>query len=108
MTVLLPPKIEAFFAASNAAAPEGVAAVFTPEGEVHDEHAVHRGREAIAAWAHSSQTRYRMQSEPLTLHSEGANHRVIAQVTGDFPGSPLTLTYRFQMADDGVQSLEIG
>jgi hypothetical protein len=108
MAVLLPPKIEAFFAASNAAKPEGVAAAFSPQGEVHDEHAVHRGRDAIAAWAHGSQTRYRMQSEPLTLSSDGPGHRVTARVAGDFPGSPLTLTYQFILADDGVQSLEIG
>lgn len=108
MTLPLPPKIEAYFAASNAAEPDAVAAVFSSDGEVRDEHAIHRGREAIAAWARSSQARYRMQSQPLAIDSLGAVHSVAVRVVGDFPGSPLVLTHRFTLADDGVQALEIG
>lgn len=108
MTVLLPPKIEAYFTASNAAAPDDLAAAFSHEGAVHDEGETHRGRPAIAAWAHRNQERYKMQSDPLTMSGEADAQIVTAMVTGEFPGSPLELSFRFTLGDDGIRTLEIG
>ncbi|MEH6665622.1 MAG: nuclear transport factor 2 family protein [Brevundimonas sp.] len=108
MTVQLASPIAAYFRASNAGAPEDVAAVFAPDGEVRDERQTHRGRDAIAAWARDAIGRYRMQSEPLGSTGAQAAHTVTARVTGDFPGSPLTFTYRFTLAGDAVKALEIG
>lgn len=108
MTVQLSSPIAAYFKASNAASPEAVAAVFAPDGEVRDERQTHRGREAIAAWAQDTIGRYRMQSEPLESAGAEAEHTVKARVTGDFPGSPLTFTYRFTLTDDAIKALEIG
>ncbi|MEH6665692.1 MAG: nuclear transport factor 2 family protein [Brevundimonas sp.] len=107
MTVQLPGPIAAYFSASNAANADAVAAVFAPESEVRDEGGTHRGRAAIAAWAGDTIGRYRMQAEPLTLDDAGERHTVTARVSGTFPGSPLVFTYRFDVASDAVQALEI-
>lgn len=108
MTILLPPKIEAYFNASNAERADDLAATFAADGEVRDEGETHRGRSAIAAWALGNQKRYRMQSEPLTVTDARQAQVVTAMVTGDFPGSPLELTFSFSLGDDGIRALEIG
>lgn len=108
MTPPLPEKIAAYFAASNAAEPLALAGLFSDDGEVRDEKETHRGREAIAEWARSTQRQYRMQSTPTTIEQVADDHVVAAMVAGDFPGSPLQLTYRFRLSADGVRRLEIG
>ena len=108
MTVQLSSPIAAYFKASNDASPEAVAAAFAPGGEVRDERETHRGREAITAWARDTIERYRMRSEPLETTRTENGHTVKARVTGDFPGSPLTFTYRFTLTGDAIKALEIG
>lgn len=107
MTVQLSSPIAAYFKASNAASPEAVSAAFAPDGEVRDEREIYRGREAIEAWARAAIGRYRMQSEPLESTGADNGQTVKARVSGDFPGSPLTFTYRFTLTDDAIKALEI-
>jgi hypothetical protein len=105
---LLPQSVAAYFAGSNAHAPEAVAGAFVPDGIVRDEGHVHEGREAIAAWAKAAAARYRMEIAPLALSEAGGEAAVRASVAGDFPGSPIALTFRFVLAETGIRSLEIG
>ncbi len=43
------------------------------------------------------------------MFTDGAYaHEVRAKVTGQFPGSPITLTFAFRMKDDRIAALEIG
>ena len=47
--------------------------------------------------------------EPLESRTEAGRTVVVARVAGSFPGSPLNLTYRFGLAEDGlIGALEIG
>jgi len=108
MAVSLPAPIAAYFNGSNARAPQAVAAAFAVDGQVHDEGQLHQGREAIAAWKRAALDKYQMQMVPLKVEQSRQAVVVTASVAGDFPGSPLQLTYRFGLADDGIKSLRIG
>lgn len=108
MAVSLPRMVDAYFTGSNAHAPEVVASAFAADGLVHDEGEVHRGRDAIAGWARATIDKYHMHMVPLSLSEADEAVVVKAAVSGDFPGSPIELSYRFDLADDGIRSLEIG
>ena len=107
MTVSLPESIADYFEASNSGRPEAVAKVFAADGVVRDEGGVHRGREAIAAWARATMDKYSMRITPLTASGTGVVV-VKASVAGTFPGSPLELTFRFDLGEDGIRALAIG
>lgn len=102
-----PAPIRAYFEAVEGGRTDDIAAAFAPDGEVRDERQVHRGREAITAWAADALQRYKMRNAVLTERQDGAEHIVVARVTGTFPGSPLDFTYRFTLGAQGIQALEI-
>lgn len=107
MTLALPKPILAYFAADR----EGGAAAarcFTPDGVVRDESREHVGREAIRRWKDEASAKYNYTSEPLAFREEAGRIIVTARVVGDFPGSPIELTYRFRLAGDAIAVLEIG
>jgi ketosteroid isomerase-like protein len=108
MALNLSQSLEDYFAAANTDDADRVAACFTADALVHDEgHDIH-GREAIRAWAAESRRKYRFHAEVLTA-DEGAGETVVtAHLTGDFPGAPVDLTYRFKLADGKIAALEIG
>jgi SnoaL-like domain len=104
--VALPAPIAAYFTA-DAADAGGVARWFTENGVVIDERREHQGRDAVARWKTEATAKYHYTSEPLTVDVSGAYVTVITRVTGDFPGSPIELRYRFTLEGDKIASLEI-
>jgi ketosteroid isomerase-like protein len=102
----LPAPIAAYFAA-DAADVNAVARCFIENAVVIDEHREHRGRHAIARWKAEATARYHYTSEPLTLDLSGADAVVVARVTGDFPGSPVELRFRFALEGERIAKLEI-
>jgi hypothetical protein len=102
----LPAPIAAYFAA-DAADVDAVARCFIKNAVVVDEHRKHRGRHAIARWKAEATAKYHYTSEPLTVDRSGPDTVVVARVTGDFPGSPVELRYRFALEGDRIARLEI-
>jgi hypothetical protein len=102
----LPAPIAAYFAADVVDA-NVVARCFTETAVVIDEHREHQGRRAIARWKTEATAKYHYTSEPLAVHVSVADVIVIARVTGDFPGSPVELRYRFALEGDKIARLEI-
>ena len=102
----LPAPIAAYFT-TDAADAGGVARCFTENGVVIDERREHQGRQAIARWKAEATSKYHYTSEPLTVDVSGAYVTVITRVTGEFPGSPIELRYRFTLEGDKIASLEI-
>lgn len=96
--------IRAYFEA-NATTP---LAAFVPDAVVADEGRRHVGHAAIDAWWRDTKAKYRAVAEPLEVKAEGDAHEVRARVTGQFPGSPITLTFAFRMKDDRIAALQIG
>lgn len=100
----LHPSIRAYFDA-DATTPLHA---FAPDAVVADEGHRHVGHAAIDAWWRAAQATYQAVAEPLDMKEKGDAHEVRARVTGQFPGSPITLTFAFRMEDDRIATLEIG
>jgi ketosteroid isomerase-like protein len=105
----LPAPIAAYFAAdaTDATDATGVASCFTENGLVVDEHHEHHGRHAIARWKIEATAKYHYTSEPLLVDVSAPDVTVFARITGEFPGSPIDLRYRFTLEGDKIARLEI-
>jgi len=107
MSISLPPPIAAYFAA-DAADGNAVAACFTPEGVVRDEGRTHEGRAAISRWRADVGAKFAYVVAPLAVAQDGDRVVVTGRLTGDFPGSPVELTYAFTLEGSLIARLEIG
>jgi len=104
--LILPDPIAAYFNADTRGA-EAVARCFTPQAVVTDEGHTHAGLEAIKAWKAAAAAKYSYTSEPFSLEQKDGCHVVTSRVTGNFPGSPIDLRYRFRLERGLIASLEI-
>ena len=102
----LPAPVAAYFAADRTGA-EAVAQCFTDDAVVIDERLEHRGRAAIARWKAEASAKFRYATSPLAVQLSGDEATVTGRVTGDFPGSPVDLRYRFTLEGDRIARLEI-
>lgn len=107
MNLDLPDPIARYFGADERSDPASVAACFTPDGTVIDEGNTYAGREAIRQWLASASTQYDYTVEPLALMDEPGRIVVTSRLTGNFPGSPVNLRYRFTLEGDLIAALEI-
>jgi hypothetical protein len=85
----------------------GVAQCFTDGAVVIDERQEYRGRTAIARWKAEASAKFRYTVDRLGAHVSGDQTTVTGRVTGDFPGSPVDLQYRFTLEGDKIARLEI-
>ena len=102
----LPAPVAAYFAADTTGA-EAVAQCFTDGAVVIDDRQEYRGRTAIARWKAETSAKFRYTTEPLAVLVSGKEVTVTGRVTGDFPGSPVGLRYRFTLEGDKIARLEI-
>jgi len=108
MTVQLPAALAEYFAAANADDADRVAACFAEDAVVRDEAREMRGRAAIRAWAAEVRRQYHFHAAALAVEEAGERTIVTAHLTGDFPGNPVDLRYRFKFAGSQITELEIG
>jgi ketosteroid isomerase-like protein len=104
----LPSPITGYFSAANSDDAARVASYFSDDAIVRDERQTIRGAHAVRAWAEETRRKYRYHAEVVA--SEEATDRTIvtAHVTGDFPGSPIDLRYRFKLVGPKIAELDIG
>jgi hypothetical protein len=108
MKAVLPDILDRYFAAQNAHDIEAMVACFAPDAVVRDEGKDIIGAQAIRAWKIETGAKYRITAEPLESRPEAGETIVIVKVSGTFPGSPTTLTYRFGLSAEGrVKALEV-
>ena len=98
----LHPSIQTYFDANSATPLEA----FAPDAIVADEGHRHVGHAAIDTWWRDVNAKYQAVAEPLEVNTKDDAHQVRAKVTGKFPGSPITLTFAFQMKDDRIAALD--
>ena len=101
-----PSPIATYFAADTADA-DTVARCFHEDAVVIDEQRTHRGHAAIARWKADATEKYHYTSEPVSQETSGRETVVTARVSGEFPGSPAMLRYRFTLGDGAIARLEI-
>lgn len=108
MTEDLPPPVAAYAAANARLDADGMLAAFAWDAVVQDEGARHEGREAIRAWIQTATIGAQAIFTPKTWREDGETVVVEGPVEGDFPGSPIRLTFRFALTGGLIRRLEIG
>ena len=104
----LPIVLQRYYYAENAHDIEAMVACFAPDALVRDEGRDIRGTEAVRAWKKETSAKYHISVEPLECSVEAGHAVVVVKVSGNFPGSPANLTYRFDLTADGrISALEV-
>lgn len=78
---------------------------FTETAVVHDEGKTHNGKAAIRTWIEKANATYQVTMKPIE-YSE-ADQTLKAEISGNFPGSPIVLIYQFEIVNQQIQSLKI-
>lgn len=107
MKINLPSQIQHFIDASNTGDPTKVLKDFTEESTVVDENKTLKGLKAIQDWMIQSKLKYNHTSKPLEIKQDKDEMIMRAEITGNFTGSPVTLSYYFKIVDDHIASLKI-
>ncbi|MDH0621839.1 nuclear transport factor 2 family protein [Pseudomonas chengduensis] len=104
-TLTLPEPIAAYFAAEHN--PEALAQCFTAQAVMNDVGHTYSGIDAIKAFMAEASAKYNATSVPFAMEREDGFQLVRATVTGNFPGSPTVLSYRFRLERGLIASLEV-
>lgn len=107
MSAKLPETVQAYVEAYNARNREAAVACFSENALVHDEGKEHRGHRAIGEWIGETLEKYRPLLTPGKF--EGGDRKPVLAVTvsGSFPGSPITLAFRFTIESGRIAELNI-
>ncbi|WP_322515144.1 nuclear transport factor 2 family protein [Rhodopseudomonas palustris] len=106
MQLDLPPPIAAYLAAHGRRS-DGIADLFVQDAVVKDEGHSYLGVAAISRWLTESSAKYDFTVQPIAGETADGATIVTCRVTGNFPGSPVDLRYRFRVDGDKIASLEI-
>jgi hypothetical protein len=107
MSSPLPKAIASYIEAYNSRDEKAVLGCFSDDALVHDEGKDHRGRKAIGAWLHETIEKYQPLLTPGPAKGGDAETVVSVTVSGNFPGSPVTLAFHFMMDQDRISELKV-
>jgi hypothetical protein len=107
MSIQLPPPIALYVQLENAGDPATLSACFAPNAIVRDEGRTYEGLAAITAWKAETKKKYHHTVTPLDVAQQHSKTVLTATLTGDFPGSPATVTFEFVLEAGKILSLEI-
>jgi hypothetical protein len=107
MSINLPPIIQKYIDASNAHDVKSILPCFNDDAIVRDENETHRGKVDIERWLVTTIEKYKFQFKPLSSQEHPNETVASVQVSGTFPGSPISLDYHFTMVNDKIASLTI-
>jgi hypothetical protein len=105
--VKLPSPIQHYIDASIAHDVKSIVECFDDDAVVRDENATHRGKIDIGHWITTTIDKYKFQFKPLSLQQRDNESVVSIEVSGTFPGSPISLDYHFTIANDKIASLTV-
>ena len=80
---------------------------FSEIAVVFDEGKTHNGRKEIERWIADSNERYKATIKPVGFEEKENESLLKAETSGNFPGSPIVLTYHMKIADELIQSLKV-
>jgi hypothetical protein len=107
MSIKLPAPFESYFASENAHDTSAIEECFAPSATVRDEGRTIKGIAAIKAWRAETGEKYHHSVEPLAVATRDGKVVVTGKVSGDFPGSPVTLDHIFELERGKIVSMEI-
>ena len=102
-----PPIIQKYIDASNAHDVKSILACFADNAIVRDESKTMSGKIDIERWLVTTIEKYKFQFKPLSSQEHPNETVVSVEVSGTFPGSPVSLDYHFAIAGDKIASLMI-
>jgi hypothetical protein len=108
MPIRLPDPIARYVQIANSGAAEAAAECFAPDATVRDEGQTHEGVAAIRDWMAATKQKYGHTIAPLELEQRDDGSVLKARLTGNFPGSPITVNFSFRLAGGRIRALEIG
>ena len=107
MSLLLPPSIALYVKLENAGDTATLSACFAPNAMVRDEGRTYEGPAAITAWKAETKQKYHHTIPPLTVAHQHGKTVLTATLTGDFPGSPVTVNFDDVLEAGKILSLEM-
>jgi hypothetical protein len=102
----LPEPVAAYFSADRLDA-DAVAQCFDAHAVVKDEGKTYSGLPEIKRWKAETSAKFTYRIEPLALERQDGITVVTSRLTGNFPGSPVTLRFAFRLQHGKISSLEI-
>jgi hypothetical protein len=105
MSFQLPEPIADYLATEDSSDTDVLARCFAEDAVVHDEGRSIEVVSAIKAWKREAQAKYQYSVQVLAVSEDGDSVNVPVRLTGNFPGSPLDVEYRFN--NGKIASLEI-
>ena len=107
MKTELPAVVQMYVESTNRHEVAAILSCFSEGAIVRDEAREYRGREAIEGWIETTIEKYKFQTKPLSASSAGIETVVEMEISGTFPGSPITLDYCFTIPEGRISSLTI-
>jgi hypothetical protein len=107
MSIHLPPAIDLYVKAENSGDVELLSECFAVNASVRDEGRTYVGLAAIKAWKAETKKKYSHTVAPLEVADGDGKTVLKAELTGNFPGSPVTLEFSFVLEGGKIVSLEI-
>ena len=107
MSAALPRTIQNYIDASNAHDVPSILVCFADDATVRDENTTHRGKIDIERWTTETIDKYKFQFKPLSAEERDNETIVAVQISGTFPGSPISLDYHFTITNEKITSLII-
>jgi len=74
---------------------------------VLDEGKTHNGRKEIEQWLSDANERYKATMKPVSFEDNEMQSILKAEISGNFDGSPIVLSYHLEIADGLIRSLRI-
>ena len=107
MSIQLPDPIERYVQIANSGTAEAAPECFAPDAIVRDEGQTYEGVAAIKNWMAATKKKYGHTVAPLELAERGGQSVLKARLSGNFPGSPITVNFSFVLVGGKIRSLEI-
>ena len=106
-TLTLPVAVTRYLDASNRFDASAAADCFAANASVRDENRKHVGRVAIRAWVAETSRKFRPTLTVLRATENGDEVILSVAVSGQFPGSPVTLVYQLRLCGGKILTLTI-
>lgn len=80
---------------------------FSETAVVFDEGKTHKGRKEIEHWIANANKQFETVMRPVSFAEHELESILKAEVSGNFPGSPVVLSYHFKVAGKQIHFLKI-
>jgi len=107
MSLQLPQAIDWYVKLENAEDTEALSTCFAADATVRDEGHTYVGIDAIKEWKAGTKKKYNHTVHPLAVSNRDGKTVLRAELTGNFPGSPVTLEFSFVIKGGKITDLQI-